>query len=747
MSDNMEMESREDNYSLEDILAEFKGNAYIAGERKLPVDEMRRRADEIIQEESVQKPKPEPAKKTNFLGFETKEQKVPVKSVEESAKEIIVSEIGKYFEQQAEQPAQAAAPRKEQPAQDDCPEQGLDDEYEYEDEYEDEDEREDEREDDEPPKLRVISGVFGRRRQEDSGGGEEEPDEEDDPIDEEDEPPEPEDEIPENEPEFKDIYRAYGVKARSLKLRCMVSAPICIIMAYIVFAGDFGLPLPSLFTNNSFSMILALLIGELLVIILGFDIIRSGLRDLIRLKASAETLVTVACLACGMDAVYIIINKTLEVGTPFCSVAACSMFFAMLGAFKTARAYMLTFRAASAGSEPYCVTAESDRVEGGSVLVKSRDGIGGFVTRCHKQTLTEKIYVYAAPLLILGALGLSLLASLGMGRQTWFFRCFAAMTSVSAPFPLLLVFGHPFKALAQRLSAAGAAIAGWQGACDIGSAMGIVIKDDDLFPPGALSIGGATVFSKISRDRLISYTGSIIIKSGSGLTETFSEFINAQKCHILPVDDFSCFEGGGLSAVIGSDRVLVGSSGFMNLMGIRLQENMNIKNAIFCAINDELSGVFLINYNPTNSVQTALVSLLTRKILSLFAVRDFNITTIMLKQKFKIPSDRAECIEVLSYSERYRLSEPPAVKKQPSALVCREGLGPYAQTVLGGRSLQTAVCIGAVISLLGAVLGLIFMFYMCRKGAFTAATAANTLTFMTAWLIPVFFLSGPVNRY
>lgn len=730
MSEDMERQVRGDNYSLEDILAEYKGKAFIAGERKLPVDEMRRRADEIIQEESGQEQPVETEKKTKILDFEAGEPRNTAKRVEESAKEIIVSEIGKYFEQQqARAEEQSAAQEKSVPGE--YPEQELG-----------------EGEPGETPKLRVISGLFGRRRQEESCQNEEDFEDEDLLEQEhEDELLDPEDEIPENEPELKDIYRAYGAKARSLKLRCIVAAPICLLLAYIVFAGDFGLPLPAILLTNSFAMMLTNLIAGLLVVILGFDIIRAGLRDLVHLRSSAETLVTVACVASLMDVAYIIITKDFEKGMPFCAVAACSMFFAMLGAFKAARAYMLTFRAAAARSAPYCITAESDRVEGGSVLVKSREGVEGFVTRCHKRTLTEKLCVYIAPLLILGALGLSLLASVGSGRTTWFFRCFAAMSSVSAPFSLLLVFGHPFRALAKRLSAAGAAIAGWQGASDIGGAMGLVIKDEDIFPPGALSISGVTALSKISKDRLTSYVGSIIIKSGSGLADTFLEFITAQRCHVLPVDDFSCFEGGGLSAVIGPDRVLVGSSGFMNLMGIRLQENMNIKNAIFCAINDELSGVFLINYNPTNSVQIGLVSLLTRKILSLFAMRDFNITTIMLKQKFKIPSDSAECIEVLSYSERYRLSEPPEVKRQPSAIVCREGLGPYAQTVLGARILQTVVYIGVVISLLGAVLGLAFMFYMCSKGAFEAATAANTLIFMTAWLVPILFLPSMMNRY
>jgi hypothetical protein len=720
VSEQMDKGRREDNYSLEDILAEYKGNAHIADESNPPAQETHSRAEEIIGEERAS----ESPKKAEILEFRAA---APEKSVEEAAKEIITREIGEYFEEMESRSREKYEPPKIRHIRDGTPES------------EDGEGREEN-----PQEL----GLFGRRRKKKPHTEEYVPESEDELTEEPyREPLDPDEEIPEDEPNLKAVYRAYGAKAHSLKRRCVLAAPLCLILAYIVFAGDFGLPLPQILSSNPFALTLTVLIADFIVVVLGYDILWAGIRDLVLIKASAETLVSVACIASLMDAAYIAITRAFEKGMPFCAVAACSMFFAMLGACKTARGYMLTFRVASAGSYPYCVSVENDRVEGGCVLIKNRDSSRGFVTRAHRRTLTEKLCIYIAPLLVLGSLGLSLVASLGTGRVTWFFRCFAAMSSVCAPFSLLLVFGHPFKTLAKRLSAAGAALAGWQGACDCGGAIGLVIKDEDLFPPGTLAISGVTVLSKVSRDRLISCTGSLIIRSGSGLSDTFAEYMRAQRCHVLPVDDFACYEGGGLSGLVGSDRILVGSSGFMNLMGIRLQENLNIKNAIFCAINDRLSGVFLVNYNPIGSVQSALMTILTRKILSLFAIRDFNITTMMLKQKFKIPSDRAECIEVLSYSERYRLSEPPERKKQPTALVLREGLAPYVQTILGGRSLQTAVYIGAVISLLGAILGLVIMFLMCKKGAFEAATASNTLMFMTAWLIPIFFLSGLTSKY
>ena len=47
------IKGREDNYSLEDILAEYKGNAHIADESNPPAQETHSRAEEIIGEERL----------------------------------------------------------------------------------------------------------------------------------------------------------------------------------------------------------------------------------------------------------------------------------------------------------------------------------------------------------------------------------------------------------------------------------------------------------------------------------------------------------------------------------------------------------------------------------------------------------------------------------------------------------------------------------------------------------------------
>ncbi len=735
MSENKNITEHSDGFSLEDILAEYKGEAYIAGEKKLPVKEMRERSEEIVREETGRNR----SSSDEDASAETAEASASEEKSSEKKSRVTIIPFEEFERLKQENGISNDSVSSNKGAPGGARRPADDTERHRENELCGDEGPEVPEEAAEAPQKR--RGFLSRLLKRDKNVAEEpenagEPEAGDESYD---------DDIPEDEPPVKDLYRAYSKKAKSLLVRSFAAGVLCAAMIVLTFLCDSNFPFSKLISLDPAFADVAFIVLELLVMSLGFDIILSGVKDIFTLKAGAEALVAVSCIASLADAAELFITGDFQRGVPFCAVAACSMLFALMGAFDTARGYMLSFRAAATFSDSYCVTSEDDRLEGGAVLVKSREGAQGFVTKSHMPNLVEKTLAYAAPVLIFGAIGLALLCSVRKGENALFFRCFAAMAAAASPFSLLMAFGHPFKILSARLSAAGAAIAGWRGACDIGDAVGTVIRDDDLFPPGTISFSGINIVTGASRDKVLSYTGSMIIASGSGLSGIFEELLKNQRCHTAVIEDFSLYEGGGLSGSAGNDRILVGSSGFMNLMGIRVQENMSIKNAIFCAINGSLSGVFMVEYNPTRPVHNALVALLSQKMMTLFALRDFNITTMMLRQKFKIPSARADKMDVLTFADRYRLSDPPMRRKQPSALIFREGLAPYANAVLGGRSLQLAVRIGTAITLLGAVLGVALMFFMCSKGAFTAATAANTLIFMLAWLLPTFLLSKLVS--
>lgn len=544
----------------------------------------------------------------------------------------------------------------------------------------------------------------------------------------------------EDEPTVMESSKAYASKLHSYQLRAVLALIICLFMGYSALAYGFNWPLPASFTENPQIFSIVLLALQLVVTLFGFDLFVKGFVDIIRLKSGALSLVSVSGLLALVDALHIILTQNTGFGLPYSAVAAFSMMFAIWGEALTRSAYKTAFRTAAATGTPNIVITEKGTLGEGRVIVKTPSDPRGFVTKAEQPDFAEYVYSFASPMLLIASLVLSALGSIGNGNPEIFSHTFSCLTAVSASFSSVIAFALPFSKLAKRLSKSGASIAGWWGACDIADAAGIVITDTDVFPAGTLSLNGMRILGGVSKEKLVSYTGSIIAVSGSGLSKIFVDLIKTQNCGILNVTEFSCYEGGGVGAIIRGERVLVGSSAFMNLMGIRLPPNLNAKNAVFTAINDELAGIFSVNYTPVKSVQSALISILESKLAMLFAVRDFNISPMMIKQKFKVSVDNMEYITV---PERYRLSaERTEIKTLPSAILCREGLGPLSEVVTGGRKLKSAVRNCTVISVIGAVIGLLLMFYLCRSLAFNAASASNILFFMFTWLLPVLILSG-----
>lgn len=98
----------------------------------------------------------------------------------------------------------------------------------------------------------------------------------------------------------------------------------------------------------------------------------------------------------------------------------------------------------------------------------------------------------------------------------------------------------------------------------------VLLTDTDLFPPGYVELNGFKVLGGFPMERVVAYTATLIRDSGSGLTRLFHDYLRSLGGLMRTAERLCCYEGGGLSANIRGDQVLVGSAAFMNLMEISL---------------------------------------------------------------------------------------------------------------------------------------------------------------------------------
>lgn len=523
--------------------------------------------------------------------------------------------------------------------------------------------------------------------------------------------------------------RYYGSQIKFTKLRLRIAAVLCLLLAYI----SFGLPVPGRL-HNTVVLTSACLALEISVVMCCLDIFTAGIMDLIRKRPNANTLISLSCILSAIDAIVISMSGKSGMGLPYCGISAIAITCALWGSLLYCRGNRITLRTLALSKDPYVITAETEI--GGYpdiTLLKTKSSTESFVRRTEEMALDDEAFTLIAPWLIGAGLVLTLLAAAISKNWRGFMHIWSAIMVPTAPFIALLAYPLPFLYTARSLFHNGNAIAGWSGLVDIGESKHIIVTDHDVFPKNTISIDSIRILEGVDPQKIITYTGSVIIASGSALSPAFSELMNKNSCVIEQVYDFKCHEGGGLTAMISGDEVLVGNSGFMHLMGIHIPQKLASKSSVFVAVNGVISAIYAIKYTPVVSVQKALITLLRSKRTSIFAIKDFNITPEMIRKKFRMPSDR---FDFPSFADRYAIAGAKRGKDSKiAAVVARSGLASMVQLQDEGHRLYNTVRLSVLLSLLCVGIGMIMVFLMCLSSAMESISASTLLMYMLIWLV------------
>ena len=307
---------------------------------------------------------------------------------------------------------------------------------------------------------------------------------------------------------------------------------------------------------------------------------------------------------------------------------------------------------AAASSHPYRVTLDEGKWNGRDTYAKWSGDCRDFGSRVQMDDGAQLIFRRYCPLLLLGDILLSVLATVGRGRSLELLWGMSALFCATAAFGGALAYGRSFHKIARRLIQSGGALAGWPGAACARRGDRVLITDGDLFPPGYVELNGYKVLGDFPMERVVAYTATLIRDSGSGLTKLFHDLLRAQGGLFRQADHLCCYEGGGLSANIRGDQVLVGSAAFMNLMEVSLPVGLNVKNAVFCAIDGELAGIFALSYTLPDTVFPSIEELMREKVGPVLATRDFNLGPASREHRSKREADKCGCTPVARPRDR-----------------------------------------------------------------------------------------------
>lgn len=476
----------------------------------------------------------------------------------------------------------------------------------------------------------------------------------------------------------------------------------------------------------AFSQVLAMLISALL----GSNALLDGLGDICHGKFTLNTLMALTFLACCADAVYCLI----ELRIPCCAAFCLEMTMALWARYhrrSTEMAQMDTLRkAVNLGS----IVKSPDYYNKRPGILRGQGDVEDFMDTYNKSSGPEKLQCVYAFISLIASLGISTLAGLLHG-PSMAVQILSTSLLVAVPASFFVSLTRPAALLERRLHMVGSVICGWQGVKKLCGKAVIPLRDEDLFPEGSAKLNGVKFYGEHTPDEIVSFTTSLIVEAGGGLVNVFRTLLTSRGGREYPVEEFRNYGSGGIGGIIQGEPVLLGTLDFMQDMGVHIPDGTMVNQAVYAAIDGELSAVVAISYAKMRSSAAGLVSLtVSRRLTPVMLTRDFMLTESFLRSKFSVSTRR------MVFPDQQTRDTLTAIQADPEAdvlaLTTRQDLASYIYTITGSGALRTASRLGATVHLLGGIVGIAIMLVIAYLGSTQLLTPINILLYQLVWMVP-----------
>ena len=247
-----------------------------------------------------------------------------------------------------------------------------------------------------------------------------------------------------------------------------------------------------------------------------------------------------------------------------------------------------------------------------------------------------------------------------------------------------------------------------------------------MFPKGSVRLHGIKTFEKERIDLAIMYAASILTKHCETLKDIFMGIIQNNTSILYDVESVTVEAGYGFTGWIEHNRVIIGNREMMIHHEIEIPsmdyERKYTKNgqyaAIYLAVSGKAFGMFLVSYAPNRGAARILNSLTRSGISVIVRSEDFNISSGLVANTYRIPQNT---VKVLAQSEYDALNVETAYRATSDGVMihdgsCKSFLGGMraASCAAAGEHLSRNVQAGAI--LLSAVICLLLSFYAGLSG-------------------------------
>ena len=535
----------------------------------------------------------------------------------------------------------------------------------------------------------------------------------------------------------------YGVGLKPLKNKTIGAAVLAVVLLALAFL-DTGILsfLTDLVPEDI--LLYASLGGFVVCCALAWDVLKDGLVQLTNFTPGSSTLALFAAVFTLADGVTMVLTPLRESAVPFFAPCALVLLFQLIGQYCDRASKFQACRTASSVARPYVVTQDPDVLAGKTGFRKWLGLPKGFGSQIRTTSQADERFQKLTPVLMTACVCLALLTTVAHHQPKLVLWSLSALFTASATLGASLTLSFPLQILGSKLATLGVALAGWPGIAAAKGCRAALLTDNDLYPPGTVTLANSKPLSNLPMDRVVAYTASAIRASGSGLSYLFDKLLRSEGAKYQPIEKI-LLQDNGLIAQTQGQQILVGNSDFMSKQGIALPTGIKYKNTVFCAVDRELIGMFGVRYALHTTIVPSLQSLLGHRIAPVLVTRDFNINPKRMRFSDRLNKDS------LTYPDlqrRVTLSGPNQAHGQTIvAVLCREGMAPFTLALIAAKRVRRAAGLSSFFVRLSACVGVILTATLSSAGALGAMSAWHMALFLLLWFVPVLLLSLWTEQY
>ena len=475
-----------------------------------------------------------------------------------------------------------------------------------------------------------------------------------------------------------------------------------------------------------FSQVLAMLLSGLL----GIFLIMDSISELFKGRFTINTLLTVTFLACLADAWFCL----QELRIPCCTAFSLEMTMALWARLQQRNTEIAQLDTMRKAVRLHAIVRMPNYYEGKDGLLRTEGDVEDFMDTYQKTTGPQLVQGVYAGLSLLACVCIAVLAGMYHGVSMGV-QIFSTSLLVAVPASFFISISRPMAILEQRLHMVGTVLCGWKGVKGLCGKAAFPLTDHDLFPQGSTKLNGVKFYGDRNPDDVVAYSTSLIEKAGGDLAPVFRQLLASRNGSLYPVANFQNYGSGGIGCEIQGESVLLGSLHFLQDMGVDIPEGTMVNQAVYAAIDGQLSAVYAISYAKMRSASAGLVTLCGySRLTPVILCSDFMLTEGFIGAKFEVKTKR------MAFPSRDVSAQLRQVQPDPElpvlAMTTREELISSAYAVTGARALRTATRLGVTIHLIGGILGLLIMLVLAILGNTELLTPTNILLYQLIWSVP-----------